>query len=80
MIFVAKFKVVVNLDKLMQKYGVGSLSELSEKTGIRRAALSELANQKRDRIEFAHIEKIADAFGIEDMNEILSLHKINDSQ
>ncbi|RBW69478.1 helix-turn-helix domain-containing protein [Bacillus taeanensis] len=64
-------KVKVKIEELMEKYGIKSISELSEKTGIRRAALSELANGKRQRIDFGHIEKIEEAFKIEDIREII---------
>ncbi|WCF09341.1 helix-turn-helix transcriptional regulator [Paenibacillus thiaminolyticus] len=40
-----------------------SLRELSRLADVRHAALSELSNGKRANINFAHIEKIADALG-----------------
>lgn len=38
---------------------------------IRHAALSELANQKRQNIKFRHIAKIAEVFDIEDIRVIV---------
>ncbi|MGM8212108.1 helix-turn-helix domain-containing protein [Virgibacillus sp. W0430] len=52
-----------------------SLTQLYIKTGIRVAALSELANGKRQRIQFEHLEKIVQALDVEDMNEVFLLLK-----
>ncbi|HET7627854.1 MAG TPA: helix-turn-helix transcriptional regulator [Bacillales bacterium] len=63
-------KVVVKIPELLKKKGI-SLRELSRQTDIRHATLSELANKKRQRIQFEHIEKIADQFEIDDIREII---------
>jgi len=65
-------RVVVKIPELLRKHGI-SLRELSRLTDIRHAALSELSNQKRQNINFAHIEKIAEALGIQDIREIVDL-------
>ncbi|MFS8210794.1 helix-turn-helix domain-containing protein [Paenibacillus polymyxa] len=65
-------KVKVMLGELIKARGI-SLNELSHKTGVRRAALSELANEKRENINFKHIEEIADALDITDIREIITL-------
>ncbi len=69
-------KIRVNIDHLLNKHNI-SLRELSRLTDIRHAALSELANQKRENINFQHIEKIADALHITDIREIIDLVPIN---
>ena len=65
-------KVVVKIPQLLEKEGL-SLRALSYKTNIRHAALSELQNGKRKRIQFEHIERIADALEIDDIREIIDL-------
>ena len=65
-------KVVVKIHELIKEYNI-SLRELSRQTDIRHAALSELANQKRESISFRHIERIADALGIKDIRKIIDL-------
>ncbi|MDG0872133.1 helix-turn-helix transcriptional regulator [Paenibacillus thiaminolyticus] len=65
-------KVVVKIAELTTKHGI-SLRELSRLADVRHAALSELSNGKRSNINFAHIEKIADALGIDDIREIIDL-------
>ncbi|GGL55988.1 helix-turn-helix domain-containing protein [Sporolactobacillus putidus] len=65
--------VKFQIEHLKQKANVSSISELAEKVDIRRATLSELANGKRQRIQFEHIEKIAEKLDIEDIREIINL-------
>lgn len=69
-------KIRVNIDQLLQQHHI-SLRELSRLTDIRHAALSELANQKRENINFYHIEKIAEALNITDIREIIELVQKN---
>lgn len=65
-------KVKVKIHELISQRGI-SLRELSRLTDIRHAALSELANQKRQNINFSHIERIADTLELEDIREIIDL-------
>ncbi|MBO2946017.1 helix-turn-helix transcriptional regulator [Paenibacillus sp. F411] len=60
-----------------QRQGI-SLRELSRLADIRHAALSELSNGKRENINFSHIEKIADALGIDEIREIIDLTEVNE--
>lgn len=65
-------KVRLQINQLLYNRDI-SLTQLHVKTGIRLAALSELANGKRQRIQFEHLEKIVQALDIEDMNELFSI-------
>ncbi|GIN14662.1 hypothetical protein J32TS2_00180 [Shouchella clausii] len=65
-------KVNIKIKQLLDTYNL-SLRELSRLTDIRHAALSELANGKRQNINFSHIERIAEALEIEDIREIIDL-------
>lgn len=69
-------KIRVNIHQLLKQHNI-SLRELSRLTDIRHAALSELANQKRENINFHHIEKIADALNITDIRKIIELIEKN---
>ncbi len=62
----------MQLNQLMHKHNL-SITQLHIKTGIRRATLSELAKERRQRIQFDHLEKIVNALDIKDMNELLSI-------
>ncbi|WP_435431516.1 helix-turn-helix domain-containing protein [Sporolactobacillus laevolacticus] len=64
-------KLKFQIESLKQKANASSISELAEVVDIRRATLSELANGKRQRIQFDHIEKIAEKLGINDIREII---------
>lgn len=50
-----------------------SLRELSRKTDIGHARLSELANGKKQRIQIDHILKIAEVFDITDIRQIVTI-------
>lgn len=50
-----------------------SLRELSRKTDIGHARLSELANGKKQRIQIDHILKIAEVFDITDIRQIITI-------
>ncbi|UNT55630.1 helix-turn-helix domain-containing protein [Lysinibacillus capsici] len=70
-------KVKVKIHELVNQRGI-SLRELSRLTDIRHAALSELANQKRQNINFSHIEKIADTLELDDIREIIDIIETKD--
>lgn len=70
-------RVKVKIHELINQKGI-TLRELSRLTDIRHAALSELANQKRQNINFNHIEKIADTLELDDIREIIDLVKSKD--
>lgn len=65
-------RVIVKIKELTMKHNI-SLRELSRLSDVRHAALSELANGKRGSISFNHIERIAEALGINDIREIIEL-------
>ncbi|MDD9271502.1 helix-turn-helix domain-containing protein [Paenibacillus sp. GCM10023248] len=65
-------KVVVKISELIRKHNI-SLRELSRLSDVRHAALSELANGKRENINFSHIVRIAEALEIQDIREIVDL-------
>ncbi|WP_339832012.1 helix-turn-helix transcriptional regulator [Paenibacillus sp. FSL R7-0272] len=65
-------KVVINIHKLTEKHNI-SLRELARLADIRHAALSELQSGKRENINFAHIERIAEALDIDDIREIIEI-------
>ncbi|WP_342540966.1 helix-turn-helix transcriptional regulator [Heyndrickxia sp. FSL K6-6286] len=72
-------KLNIKLDELLKKEGL-TQKQLHEMTGIRTAAISELFNNQRKSINREHIEKIATALNIKDINEIIELHEETDSK
>ncbi|QOY37177.1 helix-turn-helix domain-containing protein [Anaerobacillus isosaccharinicus] len=71
------WKIKLCLNELLYKHNL-TIHKLHLLTGIRRATLSELANGKRQRIQFEHIEKIANALNINNINEILTLESVTE--
>lgn len=65
-------KLIVKIDQILQDRNI-SLRELSRRSDVRHAALSEMSNQKRERISGEHVGKIVDALGIHDVREIFDL-------
>lgn len=70
-------KVKVTFGELLAERGM-SLNELSTKSNVRRAALSELVNGKRENINFEHIVKIAEALRTTDISKIITLIESED--
>lgn len=63
----------------MKKSGL-SLRKLSDETSIRHAALSEQKNMKRQSISYEHMEKLAEAFDITDMNELFGIEEVEEDK
>jgi len=65
-------KVRINVDEVMQERGL-TQTELSELTKIRQASISQLSRGFVSRLSLEHIERIASALDIDDINEIITL-------
>ena len=63
-------KVVVKLKELAEKKGV-SLREIGRLSDIEPAIINKLANQKHQRIQLAHIERIAESLEVDDIRDII---------
>ena len=72
-------KVEIKLREALKQRRL-SQTDLHNMTGIRQAAISVMARNKVRRIEFDHIEKIAEALSIEDMNELLRIIEEEDGK
>jgi putative transcriptional regulator len=70
-------KVIVKISELTKKHKI-SLRELSRLSDVRHAALSELANGKRENINFSHIVRIAEALEIQDIREIIDMVEVDE--
>ncbi|EJE1827166.1 helix-turn-helix transcriptional regulator, partial [Listeria monocytogenes] len=49
------------------------MSELARMSDIEPSKISALANNKRQRIQISHIEKICETLNIQDANEIFTI-------
>lgn len=66
--------LTIRLSEVLKERGM-TQKQLSELTGIRPAAISEICNNQRTSINREHIEKIADCLGIQDVRDIIRLEK-----
>jgi transcriptional regulator with XRE-family HTH domain len=65
--------VELRLDMVLKKRDM-TQKELAELTGIRPAAISQLTRGFVDRLNLDHIARIANALGIEDIRELITLN------
>ena len=68
------YEIEVKLTKLLIDHKV-TYVELQKKTGLSLRTISELANNKMERIPKKAISKIAEALEIEDIREIIDIKK-----
>lgn len=69
-------EVVININQLLNEYEI-SLRELGRLADIDISALSTLSRGLRKRVDLGHLQRIAEALDINDMNEILSIKNID---
>lgn len=67
-------RIYVKLSEVLKKREITQL-ELSERSGVRQAAISELSRNIRDSINIRHLERIADALNIDDIAELIEIRK-----
>jgi len=66
------YKFRLKIKDLLADRGM-SQSELAEITGLRRATISEMAQNSRTVINKVHLAKVMDALDVNDLAEILEL-------
>lgn len=66
-------KVHLKIKEAMKSRGLTQV-QLSEKANIRQSAISALARGNREMISLVHLEKIANALEIDDINELLTIN------
>ncbi|PET70076.1 transcriptional regulator [Bacillus sp. AFS001701] len=67
-------KITIRLKEALDQRNI-TQKQLSEMTGLRPAAISQLCNNFVQRISIEHIEKISEALEITDTNELLEITK-----
>jgi transcriptional regulator with XRE-family HTH domain len=65
-------RVRLKVKDLIHKRGLTQV-QLSELTGIRQAAISEMSRDIRENVSLRHLEKIANALNITDIREIIDI-------
>ncbi|MEH7401596.1 helix-turn-helix transcriptional regulator [Gottfriedia acidiceleris] len=67
-------KITIRLKEALDQRNI-TQKQLSEMTGLRPAAISQLCNNFVQRISIEHIEKISEALDITDTNELIAITK-----
>ena len=62
----------LNIDRILNDNNL-TQAQLSELTGIRQAAISQLSRGFVSRVSIDHIERIINALDIQDINDILTI-------
>lgn len=70
-------KIVININQLLNKHDI-SLRELGRLADIDISALSTLNRGLRKRVDLGHLQRIAEALDINDMNEILKIVNVDE--
>lgn len=69
-----EIKVHLKLKETLEKRGINQ-SQLAQLTGIRPAAISNLSRGFVERLNLDHVQRIAQALKITDINEIITLEQ-----
>ncbi|WP_346200043.1 helix-turn-helix transcriptional regulator [Caldifermentibacillus hisashii] len=72
-------RIVLKIGEVLKTRGM-TQKELAELTGIRPSAISVLARGYIERLNLDHVERIANALNIEDINELISLEPESEAQ
>lgn len=67
-------KIKLRINEAMQRRGMTQI-QLSELSGVRQAAISEMSRNIREQVNIRNLEKIADALGIDDIGELIHIEK-----
>lgn len=70
-------RIEITINSLLLKHNL-SLRELSRMADIDISALSTLARGKRKRVDLGHLQRIAEALDITDMNELIKIKNIEE--
>ena len=65
-------KVKLRLNELLKERGY-TQTRLKDESGVRQAAISDMCNNRLQRVQLDHLSRIAEALSINDMNEILTI-------
>lgn len=68
-------KIVFRIHELLNKHNM-SMRELGRLSDIDISKLSPLINGKRKRVDLGHLQRIAEALDIDDMNEIMTIETV----
>ncbi|MCM3497664.1 helix-turn-helix transcriptional regulator [Paenibacillus lactis] len=65
-------KITIKLNEVLQSRNL-TQTQLSEMSGVRQAAISEMSRNIREQVNLKTLEKIADALNIDDITELITI-------
>lgn len=68
------YEIEIKLQQLMKEYNL-SQRQAAVKIGISQRTISELANNKMKQLPVSALEKIAEAFNLEDIHDLIDFKK-----
>lgn len=71
-------KINIRLKQILMERNLSQL-ELSQMTGIRPNAISNLCRNYVDRLNIDHLERICEELNIEDLNQLIEIVKEDES-
>ena len=69
-------EVILKVDEFVKKTGL-SQKAFAKKVGIRPNTISEMCNNKKQRISMHHLEKIIKTYSIDDIRELITLETVS---
>lgn len=65
-------RIVLTIDQHLKNRGLKQ-KEFAIQSGLREATVSQLTNNKYDRVQLSHLLKVMDTLEVKDFNEIFSI-------
>ncbi|EHV0691756.1 helix-turn-helix domain-containing protein [Listeria monocytogenes] len=72
-------RIRINIKGICKKYNL-TMGELSRRTDIEPSKISAYANDRRQRVQISHLERLCQSLHIRDMNELFIIEVLDDEQ
>lgn len=69
------YKITIQLKQFMKQNNLRQ-QDVAEKTGLKQSTVSEIANGRRDSINKVYMEKIINAYNINDLNKLIRIERV----
>lgn len=70
-------RIVLTLDKHLKNKNKNQ-KQFAQESGLREATISQMVNNKYDRIQLTHLLTVMEALNIKDFNDILTIEEDSD--
>jgi putative transcriptional regulator len=69
------YRITIQLKEFMKQNNLRQ-QDVAEKTGLKQSTVSEIANGRRDSINKVYMEKIINAYNINDLNKLIKIERV----